>query len=177
MLSLNLAEIRTPHAAFARVFAPEELAADNGGFAVAGPVSLSFAIEKDKDRFRLAGRVRTLLVLQCSRCLEGFELDVDLPFDLRYQPKGAGAAASDSGDRELGEGDLSSAFYENDEVDLGLLMTEQLYLALPMKPLCREACHGLCSQCGANLNRGRCGCASSWEDPRLAGLRALKKES
>ena len=77
MLSLNLAKIRTPHTEFAQVYAPEELAADNDSFAVAGPVSLAFDIEKDKRRFRLAGRVRTLLVLPCSRCLEGFELDVD----------------------------------------------------------------------------------------------------
>ena len=177
MLSLNLAKIRTPHTEFAQVYAPEELAADNDSFAVAGPVSLAFDIEKDKRRFRLAGRVRTLLVLPCSRCLEGFELDVDAPFELRYQPKDPGAVAADGGERELGEADLASAFYENDEVDLGQLMTEQFYLALPMKALCRDECRGLCSQCGANLNRGQCGCASTWEDPRFAALRALKKES
>jgi uncharacterized protein len=42
-----------------------------------------------------------------------------------------------------------------------------------MKPLCREDCRGLCAVCGANLNRGDCGCAPTWEDPRLAPLKAL----
>ena len=55
-------------------------------------------------------------------------------------------------------------------------MREQLYLALPMKPLCREDCRGLCAECGANLNLTTCGCARRWEDPRLAGLRALLDE-
>ena len=55
------------------------------------------------------------------------------------------------------------------------LATEvQFYLALPMKPLCREGCAGLCSQCGTNLNTGTCQCTSQWEDPRLAPLKGLK---
>ena len=80
-----------PAREFARVYAPEALAADSDASPSRAPVSLAFEIEKDKDRFRLEGRVRTTLVLPCSRCLEGFELDVDAPFDLRYQPKDAGA--------------------------------------------------------------------------------------
>ena len=52
-------------------------------------------------------------------------------------------------------------------------MREQFYLALPMKPLCREDCKGLCPQCGTNLNTGTCECRPEWEDPRLAALKAL----
>ena len=56
-------------------------------------------------------------------------------------------------------------------------MREQLYLALPMKPLCREDCKGLCPNCGTNWNRGTCDCKQGWEDPRLAALNKLKAES
>jgi uncharacterized protein len=174
MFALDLTKIRTARTEFARVYAPEELTSGQDAFAVAGPVSLTFEIEKDKDRFRLEGRVRSTLVLPCSRCLEGFEVDVDAPFDLRYQPKDA---AGGDGERELGDDDLSAAFYENGQIELDQMMREQFYLALPMKPLCREECRGLCSICGANLNRGACTCAPTWEDPRFAVLRALKKES
>jgi uncharacterized protein len=79
------------------------------------------------------------------------------------------------GEREVEEDDLSTAFYENDEIDLGQLMREQFYLSLPMKPLCLDDCQGLCPQCGTNLNRGTCGCQRTWEDPRFAPLRALKE--
>jgi len=56
-------------------------------------------------------------------------------------------------------------------------MHEQLYLALPMKPLCQNGCQGLCATCGTNLNRTTCDCQPHWDDPRLAVLKALKKES
>ena len=52
---------------------------------------------------------------------------------------------------------------------------EDFQVALPMKPLCSEACRGLCPECGTNLNRNDCGCAPKWEDPRLAELKTLVK--
>ena len=51
-----------------------------------------------------------------------------------------------------------------------------LLVALPLKPLCREDCAGLCPQCGANLNEGPCGCEPDTEDDRWAALRELKLE-
>jgi uncharacterized protein len=56
-------------------------------------------------------------------------------------------------------------------------MREQFYLSLPMKPLCRADCRGLCPSCGTNLNRGACDCRAGWEDTRFAALKALTKES
>jgi len=46
---------------------------------------------------------------------------------------------------------------------------------LPMKPLCRDDCKGLCPQCGTNWNNGTCTCTTEWEDPRLAALKGLVK--
>lgn len=170
MLSLNLAKIRTAEERFEQVYQPDALAADDA-FRVAEPVHLAFEMFKDKQQFRLVGRVRTTLELGCSRCLEEFPVPVDAPFDLRYHPREQNTG---EGEREIEEDDLSTAFYENDAIDLGQLMREQFYLALPMKPLCSDDCRGLCPQCGTNLNRGRCDCRPGWEDPRFATLRALK---
>jgi uncharacterized protein len=78
------------------------------------------------------------------------------------------------GEREIEEDDLSTAFYENEEIDLGQLMREQFYLSLPMKPLCGPDCKGLCPICGTNLNRGTCECKREWDDPRFSALRELK---
>jgi uncharacterized protein len=80
-------------------------------------------------------------------------------------------------EREVEDDDLGTSYYRDDQIDLNELLREQFYLALPMKPLCDEACQGLCPQCGTNLNTGSCNCAAGWEDPRLAPLRQLKKES
>jgi uncharacterized protein len=70
---------------------------------------------------------------------------------------------------------LTTAYYSDDQIDLGQLVMEQLQLALPMKPLCDVACKGLCPQCGTNLNTGACNCSEKWEDPRLAALRSLAR--
>jgi uncharacterized protein len=45
-----------------------------------------------------------------------------------------------------------------------------------MKPLCREACLGLCPVCGTNRNRDTCSCENEWTDPRLEPLRRLRKD-
>src|SRR6266581_3733563 len=173
MLLLNLNKIRTAQERFEKVYQPGQLGTDED-FRVVAPVSLAFDIHKDKDRFRLEGAVKTTLELPCSRCLEPFTLPVDADFDLRYQPQAENAG---EGEREIHADDLADAFYQNDEIDLGQLMREQFYLALPMKPLCGDDCQGLCPNCGTNLNRGACTCETHWEDPRLAALKALKKES
>ena len=173
MLALNLARIRTPHERFEQVYPPEQLAASDE-FRVVEPVALAFDIFKDNDQFHLVGTVRTKLELPCSRCVEPFTMPVDQAFDLRYQPH---ALNTGEGEREIEADDLTTAFYENDEIDLGQLMREQFYLALPMKPLCREACLGLCPVCGTNLNQGACQCKREWEDPRFAALKKLKGDS
>ncbi len=171
---LNLRQIRTAHERFDSVSEPEAFARDGDSFQVVSPVALGFDLDKDKDQFRLVGRVRTDVELPCSRCLEPFTWPIDAAFDLRYQPH---AANTGEGEREVEEDDLSTAFYENEAIDLGGLIREQIYLALPMKPLCDEGCRGLCPECGINLNRGTCTCTRDWEDPRLAALKKLKAES
>jgi uncharacterized protein len=173
MLSLNLNKIRTAQERFEQVYSPEQFASEQD-FRVVEPIALAFDIFKDKDQFRLVGRVRTRLELSCGRCLEPYTLPVDQTFDLRYQPH---TRNTGEGEREIEEDDLTTAFYDNDEIDLGHLMREQFYLALPMKPLCSDACKGLCPMCGTNFNRGTCDCKREWEDPRLAALKALRKES
>ena len=92
--------------------------------------------------------------------------------DLLYLP-----ASENRGDAEvqIEEEDLSTAFYRDEEIDLMHLVQEQFQLVLPMKPLCRTDCRGLCTVCGGNRNAVPCQCVDTWEDPRLAGLKQLLK--
>lgn len=173
---LDLGKIRTPHTRYERVFAADAFPPDDA-FRVVEPVTLAFDIIKDKQNFRLTGSVRTTLELPCSRCLDPFTLPVDAPFDLRYQPHTELAETARNDEVEIEEDDLSTAFYENDQIDLAQLMREQFLLALPMKPLCSDACHGLCSVCGTNLNRSTCDCKRDWDDPRFAALRELRTKN
>ncbi len=173
---LNLSRIRTAHERVDKVYPADAFASGTADYRVAEPVKLGVDLYKDKDQFRLAGSVQTVLELPCSRCLEPFRWPVDAHFDLRYQPM---SQNSGDGEREVREEDFSAAFYQNDEIDLEQLMREQFELSLPMKPLCTAECLGLCPSCGTNLNRGACDCKREWEDPRFAALKQFqnKRES
>ena len=174
-MRLDLGKIRTPHERFEQVYQPEAFAAGpDADFTVASPVKLAFEIFKDKRTFRLVGKTETTLEVPCSRCLEPMIVPVNTSFDLRYQPHSTNTG---EGELEIEEDDLTTAFYQNDEIDLGQLMREQFYLALPMKPLCADGCKGLCAMCGTNLNRATCDCKRDWEDPRLAALRELRSKN
>ena len=112
--------------------------------------------------------------MACGRCLEPFALPVDATFDLRYRPA---RSERGEGEREIAEEDLATASTGTRRSTSTDLLREQFLLALPMKPLCEEACRGLCPDCGANLNRAACDCAPKWEDPRLAALKGLLNRS
>ncbi len=159
-----------------RTFAAADFAASIGAdeeYTVAAPVHLVMDVHKDGEAYRVTGRVETRLQLECGRCLESFAIPVDSPFELRYVPEVGGGAAGTDEERQVSEDDLTTAYYKEDSIDLGELMHEQFVLALPMKPLCSEACKGLCAQCGTNLNKATCDCKPSWSDPRLAALKGL----
>ena len=171
-MQLDLTRYRQPLQHFVRTFQPAEVADSSDPYQIVAPVDLAFEIHKDKDMFRLVGSVVSELELPCSRCLEPLRLPVAAQFDLRYLPVTKAAAGTE---REVGEDDLGTSYYTNDEIDLNELLREQFYLVLPMKPLCQENCRGLCSQCGTNLNTDTCECAPVWEDPRLSVLKGLGK--
>jgi uncharacterized protein len=157
-----------------RTFPPAAFDPPDDDYRVVAPVELSMNVEKSgKDAFRVTGRVATRLGLECSRCAEPFEIPVGADFELRYVPHTANAG---EGEREIDEDDLTTAFYQEGSLDVIDLLREQFQLALPMKPLCAEACRGLCPHCGANLNGTECGCAPAWDDPRLAPLKGLLKD-
>lgn len=161
-----------------RTFQPSAFDPQDDEYRVAAPVELEMDVQKvGEDAFAVSGRVRTRLEVNCSRCLEPFDVPVDAAFDLRYVPQAENAG---EGEREVGEDDLTTAFYREGLLDVIELLREQFVLALPMKPLCSEECRGLCPQCGTNLNKTQCDCAPKWEDPRLASLKSLltrEKES
>jgi uncharacterized protein len=172
-----------------RTFDPSQFQASgvrDDDYEIAAPVHLVMDIVKDRDAYRVTGRVETRLRLECGRCLEPFEIAVDSPFELRYVPQPAAApsqgpaARGEESELEVAEDDLTTAFYTDETLDLGELMHEQFVLALPMKPLCSETCKGLCPTCGTNLNKATCDCKPAWKDPRLEALQGIfdrQKES
>jgi uncharacterized protein len=154
-----------------RTFQPSAFDPQDSEYRVVAPVALSLDVSKLGDSaFGVAGRVTTTLEMECSRCVEPFSVPVDTTFDLRYMPLSENTG---EGEREVGEDDLTTAYYREGLLDLLDLMREQFVLVLPMKPLCSDDCRGLCPQCGTNVNKMQCDCAPTREDPRLAPLKSL----
>ena len=109
--------------------------------------------------------------LNCNRCLkpivEPTESDVELMILSQSHPE-------TGGEHGLHEQDMGLMYVQGDTLETDPILIEQLQLNIPMKPLCREDCQGLCPVCGADKNTGACSCVESSPDPRWAALAALK---
>lgn len=146
------------------------------GFSLETGGVLDCRVEKgDDETVHVRGRVAARLSLECGRCLEPFALPIDQDLDLFCLPHRADQEREEEDEVELADHDVVVAYYDHNRLDLGEMVREQFFLALPMRRLCREDCLGLCPSCGANRNAVRCACppAAEQADSRLAPLRAL----
>lgn len=96
--------------------------------------------------------------LSCDRCVEAYVRQLHVPINLFLAP-GTDEGFEDCEDDSAG--DVSFSTYANSQIQLEVILTEQLNLAIPMQSLCREECLGLCARCGESLNDASCSCAST----------------
>ena len=116
----------------------------------------------------------------CDRCGKKFHREMELSFHRYLTPYfGNPDEQREAGEEEveLSEEDLNFSFYHNDEIDLGQILEEEIFLSLPMGFHCREDCKGLCPRCGADLNQGKCACPEVVEDSPFKVLKSLKLPS
>lgn len=141
-----------------------------------GPVRWRGEIRRIDSGYLLRAELAYDQTLACQRCLGHVVEPVDQEIELllvRHEP------GAEEEERELEDEDLGVMVIDGDEVDLRPLLVEQMQLEVPMRPLCREECAGLCPTCGANLNEiegGDCGCERETVDPRWAGLASLRDQ-
>jgi uncharacterized protein len=114
--------------------------------------------------------LNTEIELVCSRCLRPFRYPVTLKIEEEYIPvvdvvSGAPLPASE----EPG----SFVIDEHNVIDLTEAIRQYALLAVPMKPLCKEDCAGLCPVCGNNMNQESCRCPESVTDPHWSELSKL----
>jgi len=112
----------------------------------------------EDDSVHVRGRLSARLALDCGRCLEPFVLPVEQDLDFFCLRRQADEEGEEEDEVELADRDMVIAYYDGDELDLGEMVREQLFLAVPLKRLCREECRGLCPTCGSNRNTAPCAC-------------------
>jgi uncharacterized protein len=116
------------------------------------------------------GMVETTVPLECSRCLKAFKSKLTVNIEEEYFPSldiNSGTALEQPDDPG------SFIIDEHHILDLSEAIRQNALLAIPMKPLCREDCLGLCPVCGKDLNKKLCECNKVKIDPRWAQLAQL----
>jgi uncharacterized protein len=105
-------------------------------------LTVSFALELIGGEILMNGEVTGTVTMECCRCLESYAQPVQLPIAQAYRAETA-------------------------EIDVEKEVREQVILNMPVKPLCRTDCAGLCTQCGTNRNKDRCSCTPGIEQRDL----------
>jgi uncharacterized protein len=151
---------------------------------LAGADRKSFALRcrahRMADDLYLEGGVGGRVELECARCLTRYVHALREDFRLVLEPAGdrvpaepAEAAALARDGLALGD-ELESGWFRGPEIELGGYLREVVALALPVQPLCREDCRGLCPRCGADRNRETCACEETKPSSPFAVLAALR---
>lgn len=109
----------------------------------------------------LQGNFAAMIDLECVRCLTNIQQTLKLEFTELYAF--SQRYVTDSG----------LIMPETGIIDLAPVLREYILLEIPISPLCRPDCKGLCPICGNNLNESTCNHEDDSGDPRLASLKLL----
>jgi uncharacterized protein len=144
------------------VAAPGFLGLDMIGVAEGAPLVLTVRLESATEGVLVTGSVTGELRGECGRCLDDFTEALDVDFvELFAYPGSATEATTDEDE---------VARIEGDHLDLEPVVRDAVVLSLPLTPLCRPDCGGLCSECGERLDELPAGHSHSQIDPRWAAL-------
>jgi uncharacterized protein len=134
------------------------------------PIDLDLRLESVLEGVLVSGSADLQVSAECSRCLDPVEWheEIDLTELFRYPPTDARGAVVEEDD----ESDDPLPVLRDDLIDLEPTLRDAVVLDLPLAPLCREDCLGLCSVCGARLEDDPQHSHDTF-DPRWAALTAL----
>ena len=127
------------------------------------------------DEYEADGTVAFAADLTCSRCADPYPFASNSTFHVRFRPRPE-VSEHDEEIEIASEEELDVEFYAERQIPLRDLALEQVQLSIPMKPLCDEACLGLCPTCGANRARADCACGESIRDERWGALKDIREE-
>jgi uncharacterized protein len=168
-MEINVSQLLKSHIGATRDYGLDE-PADVTGSGRSSPVRGSIKLTRTNRGILVQGSLNTSVPSECGRCLKKF--DYPLSFDLEEEffpviDVNSGMAV------EIPDEPGSFMIDEHHILNLDEAIRQNALLAIPMKPLCKEKCKGICQTCGKDLNRGKCGCNTQEIDPRWAKLLEL----
>jgi len=124
-------------------------------------LTLTADVHANDADWQVEGELHGLLVHECVRCLEAFDMPVAISFRALYRDLAQRGAQG----REIGHGEGESHLEAVDDyptvrhrIEFHDVLREHIILSAPMQPICSESCQGLCQMCGQNLNAKACEC-------------------
>lgn len=130
--------------------------ADDGGPKFTDPLLFQLRFQRSGQFVETDGHLSSIVELRCGRCLQNFMQTLDESFALTFVPK---IKSNDTEEEvELETVELGLITYEEDVLELQEPLQEQLLMAVPISPVCKASCRGLCPECGMDLNLEKCDC-------------------
>ncbi|UCH33515.1 MAG: DUF177 domain-containing protein [Armatimonadota bacterium] len=168
-MKIDLTDIaRTPGAHATHHF--EEALARDPDVDLVEPARGSFSVTNTGRLLVLRGAMTAAVRLECARCCGPAVVALDIPLSEEFSARPA-AESIEEQTIDVEEPDRA-AFHEN-ILDLTELVRQNVVINLPLQPLCREGCAGVCSRCGSDLNTGTCTCPPEEPHGPLAELKTL----
>jgi uncharacterized protein len=134
------------------------------------PIRVEGSADRFAETITIRGVARATVEEVCGRCSRAFERPLETEFMVFSDRLGTDSPA-DSEELER-DGDL--VYHDGVLLDFSDAVREAIVLSMPISPLCREDCKGLCPHCGIDLNQESCRCAEEVKDPRWEALKKLK---
>jgi uncharacterized protein len=145
--------------------APADLRGELLGVVPGSDLVLDLRLESVSEGVLVSGTTLVTLAGECARCLDPLTSELEVDIQQLYVYPGNEVDADDEDD-EIGQ-------LVDDYVDLEPALRDAVVLALPLAPVCREDCLGLCPSCGARLEDVEPDHRHDEVDPRWAALRAI----
>ncbi len=147
--------------------APADLGVEMVSVPEGADIELDYRLEAVMEGVLVSGTARAPLTGECARCLEPITSSIEVDFqELFVYPDTRSGESAEEDERRL-EGDL---------IDLEPVVRDAMVLALPLSPLCRDDCPGLCSECGVRLADAEPDHRHEAVDPRWAALQGMLEQ-
>jgi uncharacterized protein len=144
--------------------APADLGVEMVSVPEGTEIELDFRLEAVMEGVLVSGTARASLAGECARCLDPVTSSIEVEFQELYVYSDTRSGESAEDDERRLEGDL---------IDLEPVVRDAMVLALPLSPLCRDDCPGLCTECGVRLADAEPDHHHDAVDPRWAALQGM----
>jgi uncharacterized protein len=174
MLANNVATLlRSQPGATRDVFVDDPEPMFGSDLVVRAPVRGVVHLMRTSEDIAARGDLGTSIEVECSRCLNPFTTEVAIHFEEVYRPTVDVLSGTPLRPAE----DESLQISDRHVLDLTETARQYFLTAVPLQPVCKPECRGLCPTCGADLNSDLCSCEKALSNSPFAALQALLSEN